>query len=248
MSACGRACFTSTSMAAQVCGVGVGSERGWSRQDQAGRCVLVPALLASLKPAHATPALRAHYPADGRSVRTILQHVAPRHCVLVHGAPQATAALAGFLRTELAGLHTAVHTPQAGEEVELPPETSYCLALRWGGGVGVWGVCGGAGLTGVCRLPSVPLPAARRALLTHPIQPTPLHCPCSDALMAGVRLHQIGDYRLAWVEGVVGPPALDSEVRPRWPAGAEFECASARAPVLACLAELGQQGGSSSLT
>lgn len=42
--------------------------------------------------------------------------------------------------------------------------------------------------------------------------------------MAGVRLHQIGDYRLAWVEGVVGPPALDSEVRRRrrwrWPGGA----------------------------
>lgn len=29
--------------------------------------------------------------------------------------------------------------------------------------------------------------------------------------MAGVRLHQIGDYRLAWVEGVVGPPADGSE-------------------------------------
>lgn len=66
-------------------------------------------------------------------MRTILQHVAPRHCVLVHGAPEATAALAGFLRAELAGLHTAVHTPQVGEQVELPTEASYRLALRWAG-------------------------------------------------------------------------------------------------------------------
>ena len=31
--------------------------------------------------------------------------------------------------------------------------------------------------------------------------------------MAGVRMHGIGEYRLAWVEGVVGPPAEGSEVR-----------------------------------
>lgn len=39
-------------------------------------------------------------------------------------------------------------------------------------------------------------------------------CPfaCSDELMAGARLHQIGDYKLAWVEGLVGPPADGSEV------------------------------------
>jgi len=31
--------------------------------------------------------------------------------------------------------------------------------------------------------------------------------------MGGVRLHQIGDYKLAWVEGLVGPPAEGSQVR-----------------------------------
>lgn len=63
-------------------------------------------------------------------MRTILTHVAPRQCILVHGGSEATAALAAHLRRELAGLLSQVHTPAAGEEVELPAESSYRLALR----------------------------------------------------------------------------------------------------------------------
>lgn len=133
---CGRACCASTLMAGRVRG---------GRQGRAGvaaRHMPPPnrAPTSRLLPTHPPPGAcptpsRPPRPADGRSVRTILQHVAPRHCVLVHGAAEATAALAGYLRTELAGLHTAVYTPQAGEEVELPVEAAYHLALRCDGSV-----------------------------------------------------------------------------------------------------------------
>ncbi|PSC73960.1 cleavage and polyadenylation specificity factor subunit 2 [Micractinium conductrix] len=96
---------------------------------------------------------------DGRSMRTMLAHVAPRQLILMHGAPEATAALAAHLQRELAGLLATVHTPAEGQAVELPAEPAYTLAL------------------------------------------------CNE-LMAGVRLHQIGDYRLAWVEGVSQLPQL----------------------------------------
>ena len=96
-------------------------------------------------------------------MRTMLAHVAPRHCILVHGSSAATAALAAHLQQDLAGLLATVHTPRAGEAVELPGEPSHSLVL-------------------------------------------------SNELMAGVRLHRIGDYKLGWVEGAVGPPAEGSEV------------------------------------
>jgi len=63
-------------------------------------------------------------------MRTMLAHVAPRQLILVHGTTDATSALATHLQRELAGLLTAVHTPAAGEEVELPAEPSYRLTLR----------------------------------------------------------------------------------------------------------------------
>lgn len=63
----------------------------------------------------------------------MLAHVAPRRCIVVHGSAEATAALAGHLQEELAGLLTTVYAPQAGEQVELPAEPSYRLALRRGG-------------------------------------------------------------------------------------------------------------------
>ena len=44
--------------------------------------------------------------ADGRSVRTIIQHVAPRHLVLFHGPPAAIAALRDHCAAELRGAHT----------------------------------------------------------------------------------------------------------------------------------------------
>ena len=43
--------------------------------------------------------------------------------------------------------------------------------------------------------------------------PHPPALNCSDELLAGVRLHRIGDYNLGWVEGRVGLPADGSEVR-----------------------------------
>lgn len=64
-------------------------------------------------------------------MRTMLSHVAPRQLIIVHGSPEATASLAGHLRAELEGLLTAVHTPRAREEVELPVEASYRLGLRY---------------------------------------------------------------------------------------------------------------------
>ena len=68
--------------------------------------------------------------ADGRSLRTMLSHVAPRCVILVHASGAATSALQGWLSSELAGLLTQVHAPQAGQAVELPAEPAYRLALR----------------------------------------------------------------------------------------------------------------------
>lgn len=52
----------------------------------------------------------------------------------------------------------------------------------------------------------------------------------SDELLAGVRLHRIGDYNLGWVEGRVGPPADGSEVR--WWQACESSCVPQRATTL----------------
>lgn len=62
-------------------------------------------------------------------MRTMLAHVAPRQLILMHGAPEATAALAAHLQRELAGLLATVHTPAEGQAVELPAEPAYTLAL-----------------------------------------------------------------------------------------------------------------------
>lgn len=61
----------------------------------------------------------------------MLAHVAPRQLILVRGTAEGTAALAEHLRGELASLLTKVHTPAAGQAVELAAEPSYRLALRW---------------------------------------------------------------------------------------------------------------------
>lgn len=62
-------------------------------------------------------------------------------------------------------------------------------------------------------LPAFTCPAALTLLPYPAASCAPACAVCSDALMAGVRLHRIGDYQLAWVEGAVGPPADGSEVR-----------------------------------
>eukprot|EP00887_Chlorella_sp_A99_P003905 scaffold11.g3905.t1 len=73
--------------------------------------------------AEATVALRARVLrfdysglADERSVRTILAHVAPRHCVLVHGSAEATAELHAYLQQELADLQAVVEAPGCGDD------------------------------------------------------------------------------------------------------------------------------------
>lgn len=60
--------------------------------------------------------------------------------------------------------------------------------------------------------------------------PHPPALNCSDELLAGVRLHRIGDYNLGWVEGRVGPPADGSEVR--WWQACELSCVLQRATTL----------------
>ncbi|CAK0764272.1 hypothetical protein CVIRNUC_003141 [Coccomyxa viridis] len=56
---------------------------------------------------------------DGRSMHTILAHIAPRHLVLCHGSPQAVQALAASCARDLQGLNTRVHCPQNSETVDL---------------------------------------------------------------------------------------------------------------------------------
>ena len=52
--------------------------------------------------------------ADGRSVRTIVTHVAPRHLVIFHGAPPAVAALRDYCAADLSGVHTQVRAARPG--------------------------------------------------------------------------------------------------------------------------------------
>jgi hypothetical protein len=59
---------------------------------------------------------------DGRSLRTILTHVAPRQLVMLHGRPHDTDELAQHLTKELGPLHTVVHTPQQGEQLDCTPQ------------------------------------------------------------------------------------------------------------------------------
>ncbi|GAB4814627.1 hypothetical protein N2152v2_001673 [Parachlorella kessleri] len=66
---------------------------------------------------------------DGRSMRTMLAHVAPRRCILVHGSTQATLALQTSLQHELSGLQGQVFTPPQGESIDIPAEPSYRVGL-----------------------------------------------------------------------------------------------------------------------
>ena len=66
--------------------------------------------------------------ADGRSVRTIIKHIEPRHIILVHGTTQNTEFLKSHLQTSLAGV--VIDTPANGETVDCTSErTLYRLEL-----------------------------------------------------------------------------------------------------------------------
>lgn len=58
---------------------------------------------------------------DGRSMRTIVSHVAPRQLVVVNGMPEATEKLAKYCSTELRAWKTVCKTPGAGETVDCSP-------------------------------------------------------------------------------------------------------------------------------
>ena len=66
---------------------------------------------------------------DGRSVQTMLAHVAPRTAIIVHGTEENTTTLANKLMIELEGLHTSVLTPAAGKEVEVNLGPSFEIEL-----------------------------------------------------------------------------------------------------------------------
>ena len=71
--------------------------------------------------------------ADGRSVRTIITHVAPRHLVLLHGAPPAVAALRDHCATELRAVHTQArpdYRPAARPQVRPCSDPSACSRVR----------------------------------------------------------------------------------------------------------------------
>lgn len=46
--------------------------------------------------------------AEGRSTRTIVKNMAPRHLILFHGPPAAVAAMRDFCACELQSVHTQV--------------------------------------------------------------------------------------------------------------------------------------------
>jgi cleavage and polyadenylation specificity factor subunit 2 len=66
---------------------------------------------------------------DGRSVQTMLAHVAPRTAIIVHGTEESTRTLSNKLTLELEGLHTSVVAPAAGEEVEVSLGPSFEIEL-----------------------------------------------------------------------------------------------------------------------
>ena len=69
--------------------------------------------------------------ADGRSVRNTLAMMEPRRLVLVHGAEDATAALAEHAASALPGLAAPVAAPKAGERCDLSASTP-SLRVRLG--------------------------------------------------------------------------------------------------------------------
>lgn len=66
---------------------------------------------------------------DGRSVQTLLSHIAPRTTVLVHASGDAIASLARRLETEMEGLQASVIAPAAEESINLPLGNSYQVNL-----------------------------------------------------------------------------------------------------------------------
>jgi cleavage and polyadenylation specificity factor subunit 2 len=61
---------------------------------------------------------------DGRSMKQILNHVAPRKVVLVHGSEAAAAHLRQHLETSLANVCQSVDAPAAGETVDITLDTN----------------------------------------------------------------------------------------------------------------------------
>jgi len=58
---------------------------------------------------------------DGRSMRTIVSHVAPRQLVVVNGSPEATDKLAQYCSSELKAWKMVCKTPGTGETVDVSP-------------------------------------------------------------------------------------------------------------------------------
>jgi len=66
---------------------------------------------------------------DGRSVQTMLGHVAPRNTLLIHGTDGEKAELASKLERELEGLYASVFVPGEGEDTEIVIASSIEMAL-----------------------------------------------------------------------------------------------------------------------
>ena len=66
---------------------------------------------------------------DGRSVQTMLAHVAPRSVILVHASEKASGELAEKLSSELEGLFTTVFVPGEGQEIEIAVGSSFEIEL-----------------------------------------------------------------------------------------------------------------------
>ncbi|GBG69921.1 hypothetical protein CBR_g4749 [Chara braunii] len=102
---------------------------------------------------------------DGRSMKTILAHVAPLKMILVHGSAEATEHLRQYC---IRNICPHVHAPRIGEWVEVSSDTNVFKV----------------------RL--------------------------TEKLMTEVIFKKLGDYEVAWVDGVVGKPEED-DVLPLWP-------------------------------
>ena len=62
---------------------------------------------------------------DGKSVQTILSHIAPRTTILVHATLEAASGLASRLETELEGLHANVYSPAPFETINVHTGPSF---------------------------------------------------------------------------------------------------------------------------
>ena len=68
---------------------------------------------------------------DGRSMKTILSHIAPRKCIIIHGLEEERAALSAALRRELEGLQSVVYGPlDDGKPLEIAVESSHEVLLH----------------------------------------------------------------------------------------------------------------------